>query len=202
VLLFCVALISFLVFRTHGADPGICAEDKDRISDHFDGNLFINPGRHATPPLSPAEEPQRGRSGPSGNVFYSGDTGYGPHFREISQRFSPIRVAILPISPFRLPQSNKPPHRHYPEIHMGPAEAVQAHLDIRATLSIAAHFQVFQLGADGFDDALNELKSVLAERDLNPGAFIAPPPGQSVELTAHFDKMKGLANLQKAGENR
>ena len=382
VLLFCLALISFLVFRTHGADPGMCAEDKERISDHFDGNLFFNPGVHLPPPLPPGEEPQRGRSGwiwrfilgndwpkwpqitdgtpgeppaahvpkgslfvtpvghatfliqmdglniltdpiwsdrcspvswagptrhrdpgirledllpidavlvshnhydhldlptlkrlarkgvqrsittlgnrdlihgtgipavdeldwwqsirlseevtvtlvpaqhfssrtpwdrnktlwggfvisgPSGNVFYSGDTGYGPHFREISQRFSPIRVALLPISPFRPPQSNEPPHRHYPEIHMAPAEAVQAHLDLRARLSVAAHFQVFQLGADGFDDALNELRSALAERDLKPDVFIAPPLGQSVELTARFDNMDGLVSLQKAGANR
>jgi hypothetical protein len=45
---------------------------------------------------------------------------------------------------------------------MGPAGAVQAHLDLRARLSIAVHFQVFQLGADEFHDALNELKSVWA----------------------------------------
>jgi L-ascorbate metabolism protein UlaG (beta-lactamase superfamily) len=141
-------------------------------------------------------------SGPSGNVFYSGDTGYGPHFREISQRFSPIRVAILPISPFRPPNSSEPPHRHYPEIHMGPAEAVQAHMDLHAKLSIAAHFQVFQLGADGFDDALNELKSALSERDLKPDAFIAPPLGRSIDVTARFENTGGLISLQTAGTNR
>ena len=48
-------------------------------------------------------------SGPSGNVYYSGDTGYGPHFREIARRFSPIRVAILPIAPFRPPQAGSQP---------------------------------------------------------------------------------------------
>ena len=45
-------------------------------------------------------------SGPSGNVFYSGDTGYGPHFQEIARRFSPIRVALLPIAPFRPQKTN------------------------------------------------------------------------------------------------
>jgi L-ascorbate metabolism protein UlaG (beta-lactamase superfamily) len=128
-------------------------------------------------------------SGPSGIVYYSGDTGYGPHFREISRRFSPIRAAILPISPFRPGKSNESSHGHYPLVHMGPTEAIQAHLDLHAGLSIAAHFQVFKLGADGFDDAPNELRSTLAERALKPDAFIAPQPGQSVALTVLSDHM-------------
>ena len=85
---------------------------------------------------------------------------------------------------------------------MGPVEAVQAHLDLRAGISIAAHFQVFQLGFDGFDDAVNELRSVLAKRDLKPDAFIAPPPGQPVKLAVRFDNMDGLVSLQQVGANR
>jgi len=138
-------------------------------------------------------------SGPSGNVFYSGDTGYGPHFLEIARRFSPISVAILPIAPYRPSSASEPLHRHYPEIHMGPVEAVQAHLVLRARLSIAAHFQVFQLGVEGFDDAQNELKSSLARRGLKQDAFITLTPGQPVALTSRFVDMKGL---QKAGANR
>jgi hypothetical protein len=82
---------------------------------------------------------------------------------------------------------------------MGPVEAVQAHLDLCTRLSIAAHFQVFQLGVEGFDDAQNELKSSLARRGLKQDSFIAPPPGQPVKLTPRFVDMKGL---QKADANR
>jgi hypothetical protein len=59
--------------------------------------------------------------------------------------------------------------------------------------------QVFQLGIDEFDDARNELKSLLAKRNLKADVFIAPPPGQPVVLTSRFVDMKGL---QKAGVNR
>lgn len=140
-------------------------------------------------------------SGPSGNVFYSGDTGYGPHFREIAQRFSPLRAAILPISPFR-PRKSYAPYGHYPSVHMRPSEAIQAHLDLRASFSIAAHLQVFQLGADGFDDAPNELGSTLLERNLKPDAFIVPAAGQPIEVTAHSDHINGFVSLQKTGANR
>jgi L-ascorbate metabolism protein UlaG (beta-lactamase superfamily) len=125
-------------------------------------------------------------SGPSGNVYHAGDTGYGPHFREIARRFPSIRVALLPISPFRPQQAKDTLSINYSIVHTGPAEAVQAHLDLGAQLSIAGHFQVFQLGADGFDDAVNGLISTLKERDLNPGSFIIPILGQAIEPDAHF----------------
>ena len=123
-------------------------------------------------------------SGPAGNVFYSGDTGYGPHFREIARRFSPIRMALLPISPYRPRQSKDAPASYYSIVHTGPADAVQAHLDLGARMSVAFHFQVFQLGTDGFDDAVNELAAAVKERDLPPDSFIAPTLGQAIEIAA------------------
>ena len=135
-------------------------------------------------------------SGPSGNVYYAGDTGYAPHFREIARRFSPIRVALLPISPFNPQLSKEPPRERSPSMHMGPAEAVQAHEDLGAQLSIAAHFQVFQLGPDGFYDAVNELASALKERELKPEVFIASTPGQAIELPEHYAGAGDAPNLE------
>ena len=121
-------------------------------------------------------------SGPSGNVFFAGDTGYGPHFREIARRFSPIRLAILPIAPFPPRRLQDQPRSRFPSVHMGPPEALDAQKDLGAQTGIAAHFQVFQLGPDGFEDAVNELALTLKERNLPPGSFIAPLPGQVIDL--------------------
>jgi L-ascorbate metabolism protein UlaG (beta-lactamase superfamily) len=121
-------------------------------------------------------------SGPSGNVFFAGDTGYSTHFSEIARRFSPITAAILPISPFQPSSSDKPSSQRL-RVHMRSREAVKAHLDLGAQVSIAAHFRVFQLGPDGFDDAVQELTSTLELRNLKPDAFIALNPGQSYDLT-------------------
>ena len=122
-------------------------------------------------------------SGPSGSIYYAGDTGYGPHFREIKRRFGPIKIAILPISPFRPQQAEQLLQVNRYTVHMGPEEAVRAHLDLNAQLSIAAHFQVFQLGFDGFDDAVNGLKSALHERNLKSDVFIAPTPGEAIDVS-------------------
>ena len=120
-------------------------------------------------------------SGPSGNVYYAGDTGYGPHFREIARRFSPIRVALLPIAPFR-PEADGTTRQHRSIVHMGPAEAVMAHRDLGEPLSIAAHFQVFRLGVEGFTDAPDVLAASLKEHGLAPDAFVAPVFGQVIRI--------------------
>ena len=127
-------------------------------------------------------------SGPSGNVYYSGDTGYGPHFREIARRFSPIRVAILPIAPFRPPQAKGPIQGYRPVLHMGPAEAVKAHIDLGTPLSIAAHYQVFRLGVEGFNDAVDVLV-------LKPDAFVTPVLGQAIKIPPMLD-----TSLSRASE--
>jgi L-ascorbate metabolism protein UlaG (beta-lactamase superfamily) len=135
-------------------------------------------------------------SGPSGNIYFSGDSGYGPHFLEIARRFSPIRVAILPISPYQPQSSDKPSADYRLRVHMRPREAVQAHLDLGAPVSVAAHFQVFQLGPDGFDDAVQELAATLKKGDLNPDAFIALKLGQSQEWVTASTEIGSAVNSQ------
>jgi len=81
-------------------------------------------------------------------------------------------------------------------------EAVQAHIDLNAQLSIAGHFQVFQLGSDGFDDAVNQLSAALKAHNLSHNAFVAPEPGQPQELTTgsagiHNTLRAGTSNLQQ-----
>jgi len=132
-------------------------------------------------------------SGPSGNVFYSGDTGYGPHFQEIARRFSPIRVALLPIAPFKPTQAGESTQGYRHVVHMGPAEAVKAHMDLGTPLSLAAHFQVFQLGFDGFNDAVDVLASSLREHNLKPDAFIAPTFGQAINIPPIVDEPVSVA---------
>lgn len=118
-------------------------------------------------------------SGPSGKVYFSGDLGYGPHFQEIARRFAPLRVAVLPIAPFQSQSPTGGSSGSRLRVHMGPREAVQAHLDLGAPVTLAAHFQVFQLGPDGFDNSVLELSAALRERQLGSEAFLALSPGQS-----------------------
>jgi L-ascorbate metabolism protein UlaG (beta-lactamase superfamily) len=94
-------------------------------------------------------------SGPSGNVYFAGDSGFGGHFQRIADRFPSVRLALLPIGAY-LPRWFMKP------VHIDPTHAVRAHRVLGARTSIAMHFGTFALGDDGMDDPVRELESAMA----------------------------------------
>jgi L-ascorbate metabolism protein UlaG (beta-lactamase superfamily) len=91
----------------------------------------------------------------SGAVYFAGDTGWGPHFAALRERFPRIRLAILPIGAFR-------PEWFMAPVHIGPDEAIRAHRDLGAAASMVMHFGTFPLGDDGMTEAPDRLRAALA----------------------------------------
>jgi len=103
------------------------------------------------------------------NVYYSGDTGYvlisvrshaafhrsGWHSFHRSIPAAAARESTRGIAP----------------LSIWTAEAVKAQLDLGTPLSVAAHFQVFRLGAEGFNDAMDilvaSLKNIVSNLTLS-----------------------------------
>ena len=112
-------------------------------------------------------------SGPSGNVYFAGDTGWGDHFAEIGRRFAPIRAALLPIGSYM-------PRWFMQPVHIDPAQAVDAHFALGARTSVAIHFGTFALGDDGEYDPLRDLQDALAENGNPP--FLVLDQGEGRDL--------------------
>jgi len=108
-------------------------------------------------------------------ILFAGDSGYGPHFRDIAARLGPIDLALLPIGAYE-------PRWFMKDIHMNPAEAVQAHLDLAARQSIAMHCGTFQLTPEGIDEPVRELAQALRERGVPAERFRTVEVGESVSL--------------------
>lgn len=66
-------------------------------------------------------------------VYFSGDTGYAPYFKEIGSVFPDIDLAILPVGSYE-PVELMCPH------HCAPHEALQIHHDVNARVSIGVHY--------------------------------------------------------------
>jgi L-ascorbate metabolism protein UlaG (beta-lactamase superfamily) len=92
---------------------------------------------------------------PAGNVYFSGDTGWGEHFAQIGERFAPIRLALLPIGSYL-------PRWFMRYAHIDPAEAVRAHFAMGAKTSVAIHFGAFELGDDGQFEPVHDLQKAIA----------------------------------------
>jgi len=112
--------------------------------------------------------------GSGGQVYFAGDTGYGPHFREIGDRLGPVRLAVLPIGAYE-------PRWFMGPVHENPAEAVQALKDLRAATAVAIHFGTFQLTDEGIDQPLADLETALAKEGPRP-RFLALGFGEGLDV--------------------
>ena len=110
-------------------------------------------------------------------VFFAGDSAYALLFREVRQRLGPIGLALLPIGAYE-------PRWFMQAVHMNPAEAVQAHLDLEAAEGIGMHFGTFQLTTEGIDEPLRALDDALRARHVPPSQFRTLGFGESVRLAS------------------
>jgi L-ascorbate metabolism protein UlaG (beta-lactamase superfamily) len=108
-------------------------------------------------------------------VYFAGDTAYEPFFGDIRTRVGPIDLALLPIGAYE-------PRWFMQSVHMNPAEAVQAHLDLDAAESVGMHFGTFQLTTEGIDDPRRALDTARQARNVPSTHFRTIDEGESVYL--------------------
>ncbi len=113
---------------------------------------------------------------PYGNLFFAGDSGYGPHFTEIGDKYGPFRLALLPIGAYE-------PRWFMAPVHMNPSESVKAHVDLNSQTSMGIHFGTFPLTDEAIDDPVNELKIELKKEEYKDLSFFVLENGQSKVLT-------------------
>jgi L-ascorbate metabolism protein UlaG (beta-lactamase superfamily) len=113
----------------------------------------------------------------SARIYFAGDSGYCPHFREIGERFPGIDLALLPIGAYE-------PRWFMATQHMNPAEAVRAHGELGARASVAMHFGTFRLTPEAIDAPARALAVAREAAGLPPEAFRVPGFGETVSVEA------------------
>jgi L-ascorbate metabolism protein UlaG (beta-lactamase superfamily) len=101
---------------------------------------------------------------PAARLFFAGDTGYPGHFRAIRNRLGAPDIALLPIGAYE-------PRWFMRKAHMNPEEAVHAHRELGASLSLAMHFGTFPLTDEAIDAPLAALATALREQGVAPTSF-------------------------------
>lgn len=96
----------------------------------------------------------------SGNeqIFYSGDTGYFPGFKEIKVKLGTIDIALM---------ENGAYDSYWPTVHMTPDETVQAFQDLGARTLYLVHNSTFDLAFHTWKDPLERVAALARQRGID-----------------------------------
>ena len=103
-------------------------------------------------------------------LFFSGDSGYGPHFQEIGDKYGPFDLTLMECGQY---------DPRWASIHMLPEETVQAHLDVKGKLLIPIHWGAFMLALHEWTDPVE--RAVKAAQKLGV-AISTPRIGEPVTI--------------------
>ena len=109
---------------------------------------------------------------PGRRVFYSGDSGYGPHFAEVGERFGGVDLAIMENGQYDPAWSN---------IHASPEEAARAGEDARAKALLPVHAGRFTIAHHSWDDPYIRITEASRDKSFR---LLTPVIGEVVFLDA------------------
>ncbi|GJG86022.1 Zn-dependent hydrolase [Gemmatimonadetes bacterium T265] len=105
-------------------------------------------------------------------LYVAGDSGLTPEFVEVGARLGPFDATLIEIGAYG---------QGWPDIHLGPEQAVAAHQAARGGLMLPVHWATFNLALHGWTEPAERV-IVAAERAGVPLAL--PRPGQAVDVAA------------------
>lgn len=112
--------------------------------------------------------------GNENRIYTSGDGGYGPHFKEIGNKYGPFDITLMEGAQY---------DQRWAEIHMVPEQAVQANLDVNGETMILMHWGAFTLANHAWNEPIKRALEEANEREVN---IIAPMIGETVLLDSEL----------------
>ncbi|QDO95731.1 hypothetical protein FNB79_13640 [Formosa sediminum] len=104
------------------------------------------------------------------NIFFSGDSGYGPHFKTIGDKYGPFDFAMIECGQY---------NTLWHEIHMYPEETAQAAIDVKAKHMMPIHWGAFKLAMHSWTEPVERLEEAAKTLQLD---VITPRIGAPILL--------------------
>jgi L-ascorbate metabolism protein UlaG (beta-lactamase superfamily) len=112
--------------------------------------------------------------GPKHNIFFGADSGWFDGFKEIGNTFGPFDLTMLEIGAYG---------KYWPNIHMGPDHASNAHLALNGKLMMPIHWGAFNLAPHAWYEPIERLLDYAKEKHIK---LFAPQPGEPMEVSGEF----------------
>jgi len=108
--------------------------------------------------------------GPDHRVWFSGDTGLFPALDSIGALYGPFDLTMVEVGAY---------DRGWPDWHLGPEQAVDAHERVRGRVFMPIHWGMMDLSLHGWTEPIERVVVATSERDI---PLAAPRPGASFEV--------------------
>lgn len=106
------------------------------------------------------------------SIYWSGDGGYGEHFKSIAEKFGSFDWAFIECGQY---------NKFWRPIHMFPEESVQAGLDVRAKIIFPVHWGGFSLAPHTWKEPIDQFMSHAQNKSIQ--AF-----SPAIGIPVHFGK--------------
>jgi L-ascorbate metabolism protein UlaG (beta-lactamase superfamily) len=102
------------------------------------------------------------------SIYFSGDSGYGSHFKEIGDKYGPFDFAMMECGQY---------DEQWSQIHMMPEETVQATIDIKANAMMPIHWGAFKLALHSWDDPVKRAFETAEKMQIQ---MLTPKIGEAI----------------------
>lgn len=103
------------------------------------------------------------------SLYFSGDTGYFPGFKEIGERYGPFDYAFMECGAY---------NELWRDIHMMPEDSLQAFKDVRGKVMVPIHNGTFDLSTHAWFDPMQQITKLAKENNIT---LLLPQMGQLVD---------------------
>ncbi|TWR26375.1 MBL fold metallo-hydrolase [Mucilaginibacter pallidiroseus] len=114
--------------------------------------------------------------GPQHNIFFGADSGWFPGFEDIGKAFGPFDLTMLEIGAYG---------KYWPDIHMGPDNASNAHIALRGDIMMPIHWGTFNLAPHDWFEPAERLEKFSKEKNIK---LFLPEPGKPTEVSTYNSK--------------
>ena len=104
------------------------------------------------------------------NIFFGADSGWFPGFKDIGDQYGPFDLTMLEIGAYG---------EGWPNIHMGPENATEAHLALRGNIMMPIHWGTFNLALHDWKEPVQKLLPFAQQKNIT---LFLPKPGQPTEV--------------------
>ncbi len=93
------------------------------------------------------------------SIYFAGDTGYGPHFKEIGNHFETFDICLMPVGAYK-------PKYVMEWAHTSPEEAVQGFHELNGKVFIPMHYGTFDLSDEPASEPVSMLNYLKDNKNL------------------------------------